>query len=312
MLTDPTVSGDELEVLVKGCHSDPHRILGRHGDVVRAYQPEATEMRLFTGSGDQAEMVAMERVHPGGIFEARVPARVEDYELEAVYEKGGTTTTHRFQDAFRSWPTLGDIDLHLFGEGRHHRLWEVLGAHPRVHGGQAGVSFAVWAPNAQAVRVVGDWNFWDGRVHPMRMLGSSGVWELFIPGVSAGARYKFELISSDGRVILKTDPMAFYMETPPATASVVVRESGHQWRDHAWLEARAAGDLLRQPVAVYEMHLGSWRHAETEEGFRRPLSYRELADQLPAYVADLGFTHVEFMPVAEHPFSGSWGYQVSG
>jgi 1,4-alpha-glucan branching enzyme len=176
----------------------------------------------------------------------------------------------------------------------------------------AGVSFAVWAPNAKAVRVVGDWNFWDGRVHQMRSLGSSGVWELFVPGVAAGARYKYELVTADGRVILKTDPMAFLLAVPPATASVVVGPSEHEWGDAAWMDARAATDGLRSPMAVYEVHLGSWRHADGAGGTRRPLTYRELAEQLPDYVLDMGFTHVELMPVAEYPFSGSWGYQVSG
>jgi 1,4-alpha-glucan branching enzyme len=174
------------------------------------------------------------------------------------------------------------------------------------------VSFAVWAPNARAVRVVGDWNYWDGRLHPMRSLGASGVWELFIPGVTPGARYKYELVTADGRLIQKTDPMAFALEAPPATASVVVADPAHEWGDGAWLARRADTDLLRRPMAVYEVHLGSWRHTGEGDGPIRPLTYRELADQLPDYVADLGFTHVEMMPVAEHPFSGSWGYQVSG
>jgi 1,4-alpha-glucan branching enzyme len=221
-------------------------------------------------------------------------------------------STYRYDDAYRSWPTLGELDLHLFGEGRHRRLWEVLGAHPRVHDGMAGVSFAVWAPNARAVRVVGDWNFWDGRVHPMRSLGSSGVWELFIPGVTAGSRYKFELVSAEERLILKTDPMAFQMETPPATASVVAGATGHEWGDHEWMQDRAVADGLHRPMAAYEMHLGSWRYTDDGQGGRRPMTYLELADHLPGYLAELGFTHVEFMPVAEHPFSGSWGYQVSG
>jgi 1,4-alpha-glucan branching enzyme len=208
-------------------------------------------------------------------------------------------------------PTIGALDLHLFGEGHHRRLWEMLGAHPRLHEGVVGVSFAVWAPNAKAVRVVGDWNSWDGRVHPMRSLGSSGVWEIFLPGVAAGAHYKYELVTSDGRLILKTDPMAFALEPPPDTASVVVDDPAHEWGDDAWMQARSTTNLLRSPMAVYEVHLGSWRHADGD-GEDRRLTYRELAEQLPAYVADLGFTHVEMMPVAEHPFSGSWGYQVSG
>ncbi|MCU4186512.1 1,4-alpha-glucan branching protein GlgB [Acidiferrimicrobium sp. IK] len=253
----------------------------------------------------------MTRIHPAGVFEGRLDDRAEQYRLEADYGTEQASSTFAFDDPYRSWPTLGDLDLHLFGEGRHRRLWEVLGAHPRVHDGMAGVSFAVWAPNAQAVRVVGDWNFWDGRVHPMRSLGSSGVWELFIPGVAAGSRYKYEVIGADGRTVLKADPMARATEVPPATASIVAHPARHEWRDDSWIDQRARTDLLGRPMSVYELHLGSWLHTSDGAGGGRPLTYLELAEQLPAYVAELGFTHVELMPVAEHPFSGSWGYQVS-
>ncbi|HET9691734.1 MAG TPA: 1,4-alpha-glucan branching protein GlgB, partial [Acidimicrobiales bacterium] len=181
----------------------------------------------------------------------------------------------------------------------------------REHDGMVGTSFAVWAPNARSVRVVGDWNLWDGRVHPMRSLGASGVWELFVPGVVAGSRYKYEVVGADGRMVLKADPMARASEVPPATASIVVDEGAHRWGDDGWLERRAATDSLDAPMSVYEVHLGSWLHTGDGQGGGRPLTYRELADQLPAYAADMGFTHVELMPVAEHPFSGSWGYQVS-
>jgi 1,4-alpha-glucan branching enzyme len=298
----------ELELVVAGRHNDPHRILGHHGGAVRAYRPDAKAMRIISGG----TAIKMKMTHPAGMFEGRLDGDEDDpvYELEADYERGDTPTTFRFADPYRAWPTLGDVDLHLFGEGRHHRLWEVLGAHCRVHEGHEGVAFAVWAPNAKAVRVVGDWNFWDGRVHQMRALGASGVWELFVPGVGAGARYKYELVAADDRIILKTDPMAFAMEVPPATASIVTGAPGHQWADDGWIEARAAGDLLHEPVSIYEMHVGSWRW--THDGERRPLRYRELAEVLPDYIKDLGFTHIEFMPVAEHPFAGSWGYQVSG
>ena len=246
----------ELELVVAGRHGDPHRVLGLHDGVVRAYRPDASAMRLLR---DGAEPLDMKTVHPAGVFEARLDGDADDtgYELEAVYSRGGSDVAFRFHDPYRMWPTLGEMDLHLFGEGRHHRLWEVLGAHCRVHDGVEGVAFAVWAPNARAVRVVGDWNFWDGRVHPMRSLGSSGVWELFIPGVGAGQRYKYELVAADDRLILKTDPMAFYMEQPPATASVVVGDRTHEWGDSAWLEERARADLLDRPMAVYETHLGS-------------------------------------------------------
>jgi 1,4-alpha-glucan branching enzyme len=307
-----TVSDAQLDLIAKGRHSDPHRVLGRHGDVVRAFRPDALAMRAIFGPSERAESVDMKLVHPVGIYEGQIGDGVTHYQLEADYRRGDTSVTFRFDDPYRAWPTIGELDLHLFGEGRHQRLWEMLGAHPRVHDGLSGVAFAVWAPNARAVRVVGDWNYWDGRVHPMRSLGLSGVWELFIPGVAPGARYKFELIGADGRLLLKTDPMALSMEPPPATASVVVGPSAHEWADAAWLQARAEANLLRSPVAVYEVHLGSWRHTVDEDGAARPLTYRELAEQLPEYVADLGFTHVEMMPVAEHPFTGSWGYQVSG
>ncbi len=301
----------DIELVVAGRHGDPHRVLGVHDGVVRAYRPDAAAMRLLR---DGSEPVDMKMIHPAGLFEGRLDADAEGptYELEAVYERGGQQSTYRFCDPYRSWPTLGEMDLYLFGEGRHHRLWEVLGAHCRVHDGMAGVSFAVWAPNAKAVRVVGDWNFWDGRVHPMRSLGSSGVWELFIPGVTPGQRYKFELVTADERLILKTDPMAFHMETPPATASVVVGDPGHEWEDARWMEERARTDLLHRPMAVYEMHLGSWRYTDAGDGTRRPMTYQELAGVLPGYLKELGFTHVEFLPLAEHPFAGSWGYQVSG
>jgi 1,4-alpha-glucan branching enzyme len=259
----------------------------------------------------------MERVHPAGVFEGRLAPDAPGYRLEATFERGGTATTHVFDDAYATWPTLGDVDLYLFAEGRHRRLWEVLGAHPRVHDGMTGVSFAVWAPNARAVRVVGDWNWWDGRVHPMRSLGSSGVWELFIPGVATGSRYKYEIITGDGHLVLKTDPMAFSMEKPPATASVVVSGGARVWSDRDWMESRASADHLSRPMVIYELHLGSWRRTATTDGGTpdggsRPLTYRELADALPAYLTEMGFTHVEMLPVAEHPFGGSWGYQVSG
>jgi 1,4-alpha-glucan branching enzyme len=202
-------------------------------------------------------------------------------------------------DPYRYLPTLGEMDLYLIGEGRHEQLWQVLGAHVSEESG--GTAFAVWAPSAQGVRVIGDFNHWDGRAHPMRSLGSSGVWELFVPGVGAGTRYKYDICGQDGGWQRKADPMAELAERPPATASVVV-DSAYEWDDQAWMTARAARDPLNQPMSAYEVHLGSWRPG---------LSYIELADQLASYVTELGFTHVEFLPVAEHPYGGSWGYQVT-
>jgi 1,4-alpha-glucan branching enzyme len=301
----------EIELVVEGRHRDPHRVLGRHDGLVRAFRPHATSMRMLVGGATGAP-VTMMQVHPGGVFEAPISDTAPSYRFEAVYGEGDDGTTVVLDDPYRSWPTLSDLDLHLFGEGRHRRLWEVLGAHPRRHDGMDGVSFAVWAPNAQAVRVVGEWNFWDGRVHPMRSLGNSGVWELFIPGVSAGTRYKYELVAATGRVVLKADPMAQATQIPPDTASVVAPVSAYEWTDGPWLERRAQADPYRRPLSTYEVHLGSWLHTSDGEGGGRPLTYLELAEQLPAYVEEMGFTHVEFMPVAEHPFNGSWGYQVTG
>src|SRR5674536_370360 len=214
-------------------------------------------------------------------------------------------------DPYRFWPTIGDLDLHLHGEGRHEGLWRHLGAHVREHQGVTGASFGVWAPNAQSVRVVGDFNGWDGRLHPMRVLGGSGVWELFLPGVTPGARYKYEVLSQQGHLGLRSDPFAFATEVPPATASVVT-ESSYQWQDGGWLADRAATDPLTVPLSIYECHLGSWRHRQDADGTWRPLTYRELAEELPAYLAEMSFTHVQLLPVAEHPFGGSWGYQVTG
>jgi 1,4-alpha-glucan branching enzyme len=268
---------------------------------------------LVTGAfpdRDVLDRVAMRQVHPGGLWEAPLDPSAVGYRLEAVYGAPGSPG-FAFDDPYRHWPTLGDLDLHLYNEGRHRRLWEVLGAHPRAHEGVAGTAFAVWAPNARAVRVVGDWNFWDGRVHPMRSLGNSGVWEIFLPGVAPGARYKYEIITADERLTLKADPFAFATEVPPGTASVVAEPSRHTWDDARWVAKKSGGDPTERPMSVYEVHLGSWRWTDDGAGGGRPLSYLELAEQLPAYLAEMGFTHVEFLPVAEHPFGGSWGYQVT-
>lgn len=250
MTTDSTVHR-----LVEGHLGDPHQLLGFHDGVVRAWCPGATAVRVVTADGDA---VVMERTDPAGLFEAKLAEPGEGspaYRLEAEYEDG---TTYSYEDPYRFGPTLGDTDLHLIGEGRHRRLWEVLGAHVRTIEGTKGTAFAVWAPNARSVRVVGDFNLWDGRVHPMRSLGSSGVWELFVPGVGSGARYKYEILTQAGHLTLKADPLAFQTVRQPGTDSVVL-ESHHQWGDHAWVARRDAADHHHGPVSVYEMHLGSWR-----------------------------------------------------
>ncbi len=297
----------DIERITAAEHHDPHRVLGPHRDrggvTVRAWRPDATSVSLAVGD----QRIAMERVHPLGLFAVRIDGDpIPDYRFEIVAAGRAALV----DDAYRFWPTLGDLDVHLFGEGRHEALWKALGCHPRVHQGVAGCSFAVWAPNARSVRVVGDFNSWDGRIHAMRMLGSSGVWEIFVPGVGAGVRYKFEVLTADGGLALRADPFAFQCELRPATASVATAPA-HEWQDQEWIARRSATNPLETPVSVYECHLGSWRLAEQGGGWRQ-LTYRELADQLPDYVAELGFTHVELLPVAEHPFDGSWGYQVTG
>jgi 1,4-alpha-glucan branching enzyme len=312
--------------------ANPHDVLGAHeaadGVVVRAYRPEAQSVRV------QPAGVEAKLKDPGGLWEALLPGATLplEYELEVEYADGNVFT---LRDPYAFLPTIGELDLHLALEGRHERLYERLGAHPHEIDGVAGTAFAVWAPNARSVSVVGDFNSWDGRLNPMRTLGSSGIWELFVPGAGPGTKYKFEIRTQDGRLRLKADPVAFHTEVPPQNASVVF-ESKHRWRDEEWLERRREADPLRQPVSIYEVHLGSWRRKEIRHGDRfptldqpqlsgespepvpvtssydRPLSYRELADELGDYVTDLGFTHVELLPVMEHPFSGSWGYQVTG
>ncbi len=272
--------------------------------VVRAWVPgNATTVTVTFATG----RIDAQLVHPAGLWEAdagpAAPGAPPAYRLAIVWPGG---VTEERDDPYRFWPSLGDLDLHLFGEGRHERLWTVLGAHPMIHQDVAGVAFAVWAPNAHAVRVVGDWNRWDGRVHPMRQLGSSGVWELFIPAARPGDSYKFELINAADRLDLRADPFAAATEIPPGTASRI-HASEHVWRDDVWIADRASRDVLHRPFSVYEVHLGSWRRGA--DG--RSLTYREAAPLLAAYVTDLGFTHVEFLPLAEHPFGGSWGYQVT-
>jgi 1,4-alpha-glucan branching enzyme len=280
-----------MDQLIAGRIADPHAVLGAHPHdgrtTVRTLRRGADEVTLLTG-GDRHPM---RRVHDAGVFEVTLPGPVGDYRVEVDGEER--------DDPYRHPPTLGELDLHLISEGRHERLWEALGARPRT----GGVAFAVWAPNARGVRVVGDFTGWgahDG--WPMRSMGASGVWELFVPGAGEGQRYKYRILGPDGGWRDKADPLARHTEVPPRTASVVHR-STYRWSDEPWLAGRVRRQPHREPMSVYEVHLGSWRPG---------LSYRELADQLTGYVVDLGFTHVEFMPVMEHPFGGSWGYQVTG
>jgi 1,4-alpha-glucan branching enzyme len=305
------VATRELDALVRREHFNPHSILGAHptngGVVIRALRPAASQINAQLRDGT---VVELERIHPGGIFEGVVPGAELPlrYRLEVDYGAAGKFT---IDDPYAFTPTLGELDLHLIGEGRHEHIYEKLGAHVREHEDVRGTAFAVWAPAARAISVVGDFNSWDGRLHAMRSLGASGIWELFLPGVEPGARYKFELLTANGQLSLKADPYAFATETPPLTASVVFTPE-HSWSapDAQWLRARAESKPLERPISIYEVHLGSWRLNSLEDN--RPLSYTELADELAAYVNDMGFTHIELLPVMAHPFSGSWGYQVSG
>ncbi len=281
--------GGAITALVQGRHQQPHDLLGQHlepaGLRIRVLRPMARSVRVRFEDGEE---LALEH-EAEGVWTAVRPetTRTMDYRLLVAWDDG---IEHEQDDPYRFAPTLGEVDLHLVGEGRHEQLWTVLGA--RVHsypgpmGEVRGTSFAVWAPRAKAVRVVGDFNGWDGRVHPMRHLGSSGVWELFVPGVGAGAVYKYEIRGADDVVRAKADPMARRTECPPRTGSVV-DESTHEWDDAAWMEQRASRDPHTGPMSVYEVHLGSWRQG---------LTYRELAEHLVNYVTDLGFTHVELLP----------------
>ncbi|MFE1324188.1 1,4-alpha-glucan branching enzyme [Streptomyces sp. NPDC058735] len=294
----PAVDAVDRERLLRGTHHNPHSVLGAHpvpgGVAFRAFRPYALSVTVVSG-----ELRAELHADGEGFFSGLLPlTEIPVYRLLVEYE--GTVLDT--EDPYRFWPTLGDLDLHLIGEGRHEELWTALGAHPTTHQGVTGTRFAVWAPNARGVRVAGTFNFWDGAGNPMRSLGSSGVWELFLPGVAEGELYKFEITRPDGSKTLRADPLARRTEVPPATSSVIT-SSQYEWGDAAWLARRAEAPAHESPFSVYEVHLPSWRPG---------LTYRQLAEQLPRYVKNLGFTHVELMPVAEHPFGGSWGYQVTG
>ncbi|MGW2532826.1 1,4-alpha-glucan branching enzyme, partial [Streptomyces sp. NPDC001595] len=293
----PPLDAGDRDRLLSGSHHDPHALLGAHpvpgGVAVRALRPFARAVSVLV-DGERHALVS----EGDGLFSAVLPFdRIPAYTLLVAYGDDEQET----HDPYRFLPALGELDLHLIREGRHEQLWKALGAQPMTHEGVTGTRFTVWAPNARGVRVAADFCHWDGTAFPMRSLGACGVWELFLPGVGEGTRYKFEITSQYGGRFLKADPMAREAEVPPATASVVT-SSRYEWGDQEWLAHRADTPVHEAPFSVYEVHLPSWRPG---------LTYRQLADELPAYVKDLGFTHVELMPVAGHPFSGSWGYQVT-
>ncbi|MEV7300392.1 1,4-alpha-glucan branching enzyme [Streptomyces clavifer] len=285
--------------LLAGEHHAPHDVLGAHpaggGVEFRVLRPFAHSVTVL------AEELRAELQSDGDGFFSGVlplPAVPAAYRLQVAYDDN----TIEVEDPYRFLPALGELDLHLIGEGRHEELWKALGAQPMEHQGVPGTRFTLWAPNARGVRVAGDFNYWDGTAFPMRSLGSTGVWELFLPGVGEGAVYKFDICRPDGSHTQRADPMARHAEVPPATASVVAAPH-HAWQDGDWMAHRGDRPVHESPFSVYEVHLPSWRPG---------LTYRQLASQLPSYVRELGFTHVELMPVSEHPFGGSWGYQVTG
>ncbi|MEM9220208.1 MAG: 1,4-alpha-glucan branching enzyme [Cyanobacteria bacterium P01_F01_bin.150] len=329
-----TVGSDQVDRIVWNQHQDPFEVLGPHKVeqngtatwVVRAYLPNADAAWIIRP--DNSEELAMQSVHNPHFFECTLKGDdITNYQIRV--KEGDHERVSYDPYAFRS-PKLTDLDIHLFAEGNHHRIYEKLGAHPTEVNGVAGVYFAVWAPNARNMSVLGDFNNWDGRQHQMRRTGG-GIWELFIPQITVGASYKYEVKNYDGHIYEKSDPYGFQQEVRPKTASIVADLDSYQWNDDAWMEQRRQNDPLSKPISVYEVHLGSWLHAASVEPAVQPdgslapvvhpseyeigaryLTYRELAEKLIPYVKELGFNYIELLPIAEHPFDGSWGYQVTG
>jgi len=303
------VPHDEIARFLHGLHSDPFRLLGPHrvGDdlQIRAFLPDARGVDIVLDR-EPEKSISAERVSEEGFFCATVPGAARDlpYRLRITKSDGSEQVA---RDPYQYGPIMGDVDLHLFTEGQHWEIYEKFGAHLRTIGDATGVYFAVWAPNAQRVSVVGDFNDWDGRVNPMRKLLGAGVWELFLPGIKQGAHYKFEIRTLADAVLLKSDPFAFFNQHGKSTASLVYDLGRYVWNDSGWMEARRKKDWPRSPISIYEVHLGSWRRKEGN----RQLTYLELADTLLPYVLEMGYTHIELLPIAEHPFEGSWGYQVT-
>jgi 1,4-alpha-glucan branching enzyme len=307
---DETVTKADVNAIVRGMHPDPFAVLGPHevakGLAIRAFRPNVRAVELVVAG--EPEPKPLKRIHADGLFEIVVPSATRegfDYRLRLLWSDGSSD----LDDPYRYGPVLSSFDLHLLGEGTHLQAFDKLGARRITHGIRDGVHFAVWAPNAKRVSVVGNFNAWDGRVHPMRALRPGGYWEIFVPDLGIGDPYKFEIIGADGLRVLKADPCGRYFERPPDTASIVWDSHGYQWRDDDWMRARRGhGQWRRRPMSIYEVHLGSWQRSP--DG--RVHTYREMAERLVPYVRDMGFTHVEMLPMMEHPFTGSWGYQVIG
>ena len=289
------MNAEEIQAIVEGRHRDPFAVLGPHDNEIRAWLPHTLEASVVI----DGEAIAMERIHAAGFFVARVAAWPEQYRLRSG--------TYDFDDPYRFPPLLTSFELYLHGEGTNYESYRTLGAQLTAAEGVDGVRFAVWAPNAELVSIIGDFNGWNRTFHPMR-LREGGIWEIFIPGLAAGANYKYAVLSKFGNVQEKSDPYGFFAEVPPKTASVVWPLTNYTWSDDAWMESRGGRDWLREPVSIYEVHLGSWMRGPNNTF----LTYREMALSLVEYAKRLGYTHLELMPVMEHPFAGSWGYQVTG
>ncbi len=308
----PTIDDGALHAVLEGRHGDPFAVLGMQqaGErlVVRVFRPDAREVTVVDET-DPNRTYPARRIHPDGFFEALLPPGMErfKYQLKLTGFGGAEWTT---ADPYSFWQILGAVDLHLFAEGNHFKLYEKMGAHLATVDGIRGAIFCVWAPNAQRVSVVGDFNQWDGRTNPMRKLLGSGVWEIFLPGIVELTHYKFEVKTASGALLMKSDPFAFFGQHGLKTASLVWDLTRYKWSDEEWMGKRSSVAWHQSPISIYEVHLGSWARIVEEEN--RYLSYIELADRLVDYVLKMGYTHVELMPVAEHPFDGSWGYQVTG
>jgi len=302
----------DLKQILEARHYQPHAFLGLHPHqknscVARAFLRDAVSCEVVEIETDQR--YALEKIAEEGFFEGVIKGKAEPFAYRLRVEQANGEI-RQFYDPYHFLPTLTEEDLFLFNKGDEHRIYQKLGAHLRPYGDVQGVSFAVWAPSARRVSVVGDFNHWDGRYHPMRALGSSGVWELFIPGLTEGQKYKYEICDEETRLHLKADPYATFYEAPPHNASIIQAVETYEWTDDDWMEKRAGTNWENEPVSIYEVHFESWKR-KVDDG-HRPLTYREMADELTRYVVRNGYTHVEFLPLAEHPFSGSWGYQVTG
>lgn len=314
MLT--TINILEMQLIIDSNHSDPHRVLGMHevnhnnkqSLVVRAYIPQAKTINVVDAK-NKNKKYPMEKIHSYGFFECIIPNRKKwfQYKLEITDYNSNSWTTY---DPYEFSVGIGEQDIYLFNQGTHYEIYNKLGANPTIIDGVEGVLFGVWAPNAKRVSVIGEFNNWDGRRNAMRLLQNSGIWEIFVPGLKNNDKYKFEIKTSDNKLIQKADPYEKFAELRPSTSSLVYNINNYKWSDNNWLKEQAQKDKFNSPMNIYEVHLGSWKRVENDNN--RFLSYLELADELIPYVKEMGYTHIEILPIEEHPFDGSWGYQVTG